>query len=684
MRIKELVSLTVTVLMMTGMMTKVLAQDQFEIVLITVDNAKLFDLAIIDWNDDGFNDIITTGDDGMVLLAQQNGPIPLTFEQSVLHSMGRSEPSINYGDFNQDGVIDLVTQGNGYIFSLAVWYRNGDEFDEYELTHFLSDNARSVVADINNDNLPDVVAGATNTEMKWWENLGDGEFIEHIVIPNLYDVDRNLEVVDMNGDGNLDLVVAQNSTEHPHYLYWYEQVPGEDWERYLIKTSFSIGLGTEVVDLDMDGDEDVLVDIASNLTLFLNDGEQSFTEIVLFEDNITTRDIEAFDFDADGDLDLLITAYMNGEKVLYLENNGDLEFEILYEYELSAKGNEIRLGDIDGDGSIDAALCAGEYGADTSSVVILQNQISHRFEGFSKITPLDHSVLVQDTVVASWTPPSEFENPIYTLTWSTSLGFDSEFTYEVETEDTSFAMTPLPDHTRVYWNVTFEDEVNRTIYSDHAIYPWSFHVDNETAEQPGQFGLVSPRDGEIYTPNLIAFIFEETSDIDFQDTITYEVWIDRNDDLSDAWMVGERSGIDRVFVHNLPGEETLYWTVHARDTNTEGTWANDTLMFMTSALNTIESINIDASLPTAFEIHSVSPNPFNPTTTISYDLPESSTMTLKVYDLLGHEVAVLVEGSVTAGRHKVVLDGRRLGSGIYFVEMRTAIHRSTKKLVLMK
>ncbi len=136
--------------------------------------------------------------------------------------------------------------------------------------------------------------------------------------------------------------------------------------------------------------------------------------------------------------------------------------------------------------------------------------------------------------------------------------------------------------------------------------------------------------------------------------------------------------------HDLPELETLYWTVHARDTNTEGTWASDTLMFMTSALNSIENIKSDASLPTAFEIHSVTPNPFNPTTTITYDLPESITMTLKVYDLLGHEVAVLVDGNVEAGRHQVLLDGSHLGSGIYFVEMRAGQIRSTKKVVLVK
>jgi hypothetical protein len=59
------------------------------------------------------------------------------------------------------------------------------------------------------------------------------------------------------------------------------------------------------------------------------------------------------------------------------------------------------------------------------------------------------------------------------------------------------------------------------------------------------------------------------------------------------------------------------------------------------------------------------PNPFNPTTTISFDLPEEANISLKVYDMLGAEVATLSEGHMLAGRHTVNFNGSNLASGIY-------------------
>ncbi|MBA4407094.1 hypothetical protein C0389_07465 [bacterium] len=69
-------------------------------------------------------------------------------------------------------------------------------------------------------------------------------------------------------------------------------------------------------------------------------------------------------------------------------------------------------------------------------------------------------------------------------------------------------------------------------------------------------------------------------------------------------------------------------------------------------------------LPAEYSISNY-PNPFNPTTTISYQLPENSFVTIKVYDMLGKEIATLVNGNRTAGYHKVTFDASRLTSGVY-------------------
>jgi hypothetical protein len=78
------------------------------------------------------------------------------------------------------------------------------------------------------------------------------------------------------------------------------------------------------------------------------------------------------------------------------------------------------------------------------------------------------------------------------------------------------------------------------------------------------------------------------------------------------------------------------------------------------------------------------PNPFNPRTTIAFSLKENSLVTLKVFDILGREVAVLVNGVLTAGNHQVQFDGNRLESGVYFYEIRAGNFRDVKKLILTK
>ena len=92
----------------------------------------------------------------------------------------------------------------------------------------------------------------------------------------------------------------------------------------------------------------------------------------------------------------------------------------------------------------------------------------------------------------------------------------------------------------------------------------------------------------------------------------------------------------------------------------------------------------EEKLPAAFKLESNYPNPFNPTTNIEYRLPSSEFVTLKIYDVLGNEVAVLIHEEKPAGSYKVKFDGSNLPSGVYFYRLRAGKYSDTKKLILMK
>ena len=90
------------------------------------------------------------------------------------------------------------------------------------------------------------------------------------------------------------------------------------------------------------------------------------------------------------------------------------------------------------------------------------------------------------------------------------------------------------------------------------------------------------------------------------------------------------------------------------------------------------------SIPGQFSLSQNYPNPFNPTTVISYQLPVSSFVHLGVFDLLGREVALLVDGDLAAGTHTVEFNASALPSGVYLYRLRTPDFVAAKKMVLVK
>jgi len=89
-------------------------------------------------------------------------------------------------------------------------------------------------------------------------------------------------------------------------------------------------------------------------------------------------------------------------------------------------------------------------------------------------------------------------------------------------------------------------------------------------------------------------------------------------------------------------------------------------------------------IPAKFDLAQNYPNPFNPTTTISYSVARTGNISLKVYNVLGQEVATLFEGVQQIGTHTAVFDGSKFTSGVYFYRLQAGTNSMTKKLVLMK
>ena len=85
-----------------------------------------------------------------------------------------------------------------------------------------------------------------------------------------------------------------------------------------------------------------------------------------------------------------------------------------------------------------------------------------------------------------------------------------------------------------------------------------------------------------------------------------------------------------------------------------------------------------------FRLEQNFPNPFNPTTSILYNLKEESFVTLKVYDVLGKEVEVLVNENKSAGQHEIFFNAKNIASGIYFYGLTAGKIHEMKKMIVVK
>lgn len=102
------------------------------------------------------------------------------------------------------------------------------------------------------------------------------------------------------------------------------------------------------------------------------------------------------------------------------------------------------------------------------------------------------------------------------------------------------------------------------------------------------------------------------------------------------------------------------------------------------AYDNLSSINPPTSGELTFQLFNNFPNPFNPSTIIKYQIPEYSNVQIKIYDVLGKEVAQLVNEEKIAGYHEVEFNGSHLASGVYFYRIQAGDFVETKKMILMK
>ncbi|MBI5470996.1 MAG: T9SS type A sorting domain-containing protein [Ignavibacteriae bacterium] len=158
--------------------------------------------------------------------------------------------------------------------------------------------------------------------------------------------------------------------------------------------------------------------------------------------------------------------------------------------------------------------------------------------------------------------------------------------------------------------------------------------------------------------------------------------------LAQSWPLPENAKIGNATLRTAamggyPVGDLFHWD-KTRYNSWKAQEATEKTQILYWLTNGITGVVERPGIPTEFALSQNYPNPFNPTTKIDYSIPQAGHASMKIYNLLGQEVATLFDGEQKAGNYTVTFDAAKIATGIYFYKLQYGENSITKKLVLMK
>jgi uncharacterized lipoprotein YddW (UPF0748 family) len=302
-----------------------------------------------------------------------------------------------------------------------------------------------------------------------------------------------------------------------------------------------------------------------------------------------------------------------------------------------------------------------------------ESEISNVLELVPSVTPVlfapvHQAVNQRDTIILKWLFSAGTGN--YHLQVSTDPNFSSNLIVNSTTlVDTFFVLTNLSGQTTYYWRMRSENGAGISDFSPANSFTTGF---------PIQPVLMVPAHATTNVPLTVTLIWGSSLG-----TTSYNLQISSSLTFNSQTILFSAEDIsDTTYqLSNLLGNKFYYWRISATNEFGNSTWST-TFGFKTENPGDVG----ESHIPSEFLLHQNFPNPFNPSTVIKWEIAEAAHVTLKVYDLLGNEIIVLVDEYKSPGIYSSTFStvDKIIPSGIYFYKIQAGRINQIRKMILLK
>ncbi|MBI5474640.1 MAG: T9SS type A sorting domain-containing protein, partial [Ignavibacteriae bacterium] len=630
-------------------------------------------------------------------------PKPATspWTERLINSSWPSMVGVHIADVNGDGRKDVLLAPSESASGKLAWYestapRTGS-WTEHVIDNTVSYIHTFKTADMDRDGDLDVVTAEMHQapdpdEVSVYRNEGGALNWTQVVAGTTGS--HNIRVADIGNDGDIDIIGANwnNGAPGGAPITMWENLGGsssglplDSWRRHVIDSN-KPWRAVFITAADLDGDS--RKDILTGGWWYKNPGSPAGSWTRNTIGSPLNNMAAVYDFDGNGTMDVLGTQGQGANanaNFVWARNNGSGSFTMLNNIQ-SGQGDFLQgtaVGRFQG-GALEVALSWHESNRGVQSLTVPANPSSSTWT-WKRLTTTS-----QDEQVSAGDIDRDGDLDLALGTqWLRNDGSSwSAFTLN--------GSSGLPDRNRVA-------DINRDGRLDVVVGFEAISTQGKLAWYEAPSSATSTWTEHIISSTTVGPMSLDVGDLDADGDIDVVVGEHNLSNPASARML--------VFENVSNGASWVQHVVYTGEEHHDGAqiadidndgdldiisigWDNPRVVLYENLASVTSAGALSAGMiapPSEFKLYQNYPNPFNPTTTIRYDIPETgsqrsedSRVTLKVFDLIGREVAVLVNENAKPGSHSIRFDARNLVSGTYLYRLTTGQYQQTGKMLLVR